>query len=146
MITVGCQGQRVAYLTTDGNKMQGGFRDILLSAVKSGGIDDGEVMTTDTHLVAGVVRSPLGYHPVGEGLDKELLVSIVKETVRKAMDAMKDGSSGLATFQLDLRVLGSATFQGITSFVGRVARDIGRSFMRLELLILALSVATLVVL
>jgi putative membrane protein len=146
VLAVECQGQRVAYVTIDGNNMQAGFRDVLLKSIKSEGIDEGEVMTTDTHLVAGVVRSPLGYHPVGEGVNKELLVSIVRETVRSAINGMNEGSSGFATFQLDLRVLGSASFRGITSFVGRVARTIGRSFVLLELLVFSLSVVILVVL
>ena len=146
VLTVECQGQCVAYVTIDGNNMQAGFRDVLLRSIKSERIDEGEVMTTDTHLVAGVVRSPLGYHPVGEGIDRELLVSVVRETVRTAINSMDEGSTGFASFQLDLRVLGSASFQGITSFVGRVARTIGRSFVRLELLVFALSVVILVVL
>ncbi len=145
VLVIECQGQRVAYVTIDGNNMQMGFRDVLLESLRAEGIDGGEVMTTDTHLVAGVVRSPLGYHPVGEGVNKELLVARVRETVRTAIGRMGDGSTGFATFHLDLRVLGSASFRGITSFVGRVARNIGRSFLRLELLVFALSVIILAV-
>jgi putative membrane protein len=146
VLTIECQRQRVAYVTIDGNNMQAGFRQTLLDSLRSEGIDDGEVMTTDTHLVAGLVRSRLGYHPVGEGVDKDLLVSRVKETLRAALLEMQEGSSGFATFDLDLRVLGSASFQGITSFVGRMAGDIGRSFVRLEFLVFLLSAVIMAVL
>lgn len=145
-LIIECQGQRVAYVTIDGNNMQQGFRQTLLEEILGEGIDDGEIMTTDTHLVAGVVRSPLGYHPVGEGINRALLVTIVKETAKAGVANMSEGSMGFDTFELDLKVLGSESFQSITSFVGRVARRIGRSFLKLELLILVVSVIALLVL
>ncbi len=52
---------------------------------------------------------------------------------------------GFDTFELDLKVLGSESFRSITSFVGQVARRIGRSFLKLELLVLAVSVIVLLV-
>ncbi len=146
VLTIECQGQLVAYITIDGNNMETGFRQTLLESIRAEGIDDGEVMTTDTHLVAGLVRSRLGYHPVGEGLDKNLFVSRIRETVRASAKRMESGSVGFASFSIDLRVLGSASFQGITSFVSRVAKGIGRSFLRLELLVFAMSALLMAVL
>jgi len=145
-LIIECQGQRVAYITIDGNNMQQGFRQTLLEEIHGEGIVDGEVMTTDTHLVAGVVRSPLGYHPVGEGINRELLVTRVRETARAGAANMQEGSIGFGTFEMDLKVLGSESFQSITSFVGRVARRIGRSFLKLELLVLIVSVIVLLAL
>ncbi len=142
-LIIECQGQRVAYITIDGNNMQQGFRAALLEEIHGEGIVDGEVMTTDTHLVAGVVRSPLGYHPVGEGINRELLVTRVRETARAGAANMQEGSMGFGTFEMDLKVLGSESFRSITSFVGRVARGIGRSFLKLELLVLIVSVIVL---
>lgn len=125
--------QLAAYLTIDGNNMQTGVRDHILGMLREIGVDEGEVMTTDTHLVTGLVRSPLGYHPVGESISKELLSRKIRETVQRAINDMEDASAGFSTFKLDLRVLGSETFNSITSFVGRIAGRIGRSFFRLEL-------------
>jgi len=127
--------QLAAYVTVDGNNMQTGFREKVLNALKALGIDDGEVMTTDTHLVTGLVRSPLGYHPVGEQMRQELFVERLVATARRAINEMEPASVGYSSFSLNLRILGSETFQSITSFVGGTARRIGRSFLWLEIVV-----------
>jgi predicted neutral ceramidase superfamily lipid hydrolase len=135
--------QIVAYLTIDGNNMHTGVREAILEDLESIGVADGEIMTTDTHLVTGLVRSTLGYYPVGAHLDVGLLKHKVRETVQRAISSMEESTAGLSKFSIEVRVLGSETFQTITSFVGRIARRIGRQFFRLEALTL---VATLIIL
>jgi predicted neutral ceramidase superfamily lipid hydrolase len=100
-------------------------------------------MTTDTHLVTGLVRSALGYYPVGAHLDMGLLTRKVRETVQRAMATMEESTAGFSRFAIEVRVLGSETFQTITSFVGRIARRVARQFYTLEALAL---VATLIIL
>src|SRR3989442_2179141 len=51
--------QTVAYLTIDGNNMHTGVREVILEDLETIGVPDGEIMTTDTHLVTGIVRSSL---------------------------------------------------------------------------------------
>src|SRR5205807_8206579 len=46
------------YITIDGTNMQQGLRDHILQSIRDTGVIDAEVMTTDTHLVTGLVRSP----------------------------------------------------------------------------------------
>ena len=135
-------GQTVAYVTIDGNNMQQGLRENILKALQETGVQDSEVMTTDTHLVTGLVRSPLGYYPVGQHLPSMVFIPRIVETVRRAMAKMEDSSAELSKFSLQMQVLGSDTFQSITGFTGRVARQIGRRFYWLEIstLVLALSV------
>jgi predicted neutral ceramidase superfamily lipid hydrolase len=135
--------QMVAYLTIDGNNMRTGFREAILEDLETIGISDGEIMTTDTHLVTGLVRSNLGYYPVGAHLDVGLLTQKVRETVQRALATMEDSTAGFSRFSIEVRVLGSETFQSITSFVGRIARRIGRQFYWLEALILAASLIIL---
>jgi predicted neutral ceramidase superfamily lipid hydrolase len=135
--------QTVAYLTIDGNNMHTGVREAILKDLETIGVADGEVMTTDTHLVTGLVRSTLGYYPVGSHLDVGLLKQKVRETVQRAMESMEESTTGLSKFSIEVGVLGSETFQTITSFVGHIARRIGRQFFRLEALTL---VATLIIL
>jgi len=100
-------------------------------------------MTTDTHLVTGLVRSTLGYYPVGANVDVGLLKQKARESVQRAMSSMEESTAGFSKFSTEVRVLGSETFRTITSFVGRIARRIGRQFFRLEALTL---VATLIIL
>jgi predicted neutral ceramidase superfamily lipid hydrolase len=126
--------QIVAYLTIDGNNMHTGVREAILEDLEKIGIADGEIMTTDTHSVTGLVRSTLGYYPVGAHLDVELLKQKVRETVQRAISSMEETTAGFSKFSIEVRVLGSETFQTITSFVGRIARRIGRQFFRLEAL------------
>ncbi len=135
--------QTVAYLTIDGNNMHTGVREAILKDLGTIGVADGEIMTTDTHLVTGLVRSNLGYYPVGAHLDVGLLTRKVRETVRRAMSTMEESTAGFSKFSIEVRVLGSETFQTITSFVGRIARRIARQFYTLEALTFA---ATLIVL
>ena len=135
--------QIVAYLTIDGNNMHTGLREAILKDLETTGVADGEIMTTDTHLVTGLVRSSLGYYPVGAHLDVGLLKQKVRETVQRAISSMEESTAGFSKFSIEVRVLGSETFQTITSFVGRIARRIGRQFFQLEALTL---VATLIIL
>jgi predicted neutral ceramidase superfamily lipid hydrolase len=142
-LVVNSGNQIVAYLTIDGNNMQTGVREAILKDLEAIGVSDGEIMTTDTHLVTGLVRSTLGYYPVGAHLDLRLLTEKVRETVQRAIVSMEESSAGFSKFAIEVRVLGSQTFQTITSFVGRIARRIARQFYILEVLTLA---ATLIVL
>jgi putative membrane protein len=135
--------QTVAYLTIDGNNMRTGVREAILAGLETVGISDGEVMTTDTHLVTGLVRSTLGYYPVGAHLDLALLTRKVRETVQHALSTMEDSTTGFSRFAIEVGVLGSETFHAITGFVGRIARQIARQFYMLEALTL---VATLIIL
>ena len=135
--------QIVAYLTIDGNNMRTGVREAILKDLETVGVADGEIMTTDTHLVTGLVRSALGYYPVGAHLDIGLLTQKVRETVQRAMATMEESTAGFSRFAIEVRVLGSETFQTITSFVGRIARRVARQFYTLEALALA---ATLIIL
>ena len=135
--------QIVAYLTIDGNNMHTGIREAILEDLETIGVADGEIMTTDTHLVTGLVRSALGYYPVGAHVDVGLLKQKVRETVQRAISSTEESTGGFSKFSVEVRVLGSETFQTITSFVSRIARRIGRQFFRLEALTLAVTLIIL---
>src|SRR5467141_4899742 len=130
----------VSYITIDGNNMQQGLRDKILQSMRETGVSDAEVMTTDTHLVTGLVRSPLGYYPVGAALPNASFVTQITQTVQKAMSNLEESVAGFSRFSLQLQVLGSETFHSITDFIGRIARQIGRSFYRLEFAIFLIAV------
>lgn len=144
-MAVGTTAGTFAYVTVDGNNMQQGFRERIISAIKNSGINDAEVMTTDTHLVTGLVRSPLGYYPVGAALPVDTFLAQVTSAVRKAVENLQESSAGVSKFSLQLQVLGSETFHSITSFIGRIARQIGRSFYWLEATSLAIALVILFV-
>jgi putative membrane protein len=81
--------QKVAYVTIDGNNMISGLREKILSELKKLGLVEGEVLTTDTHSVCGMVRSRRGYNLVGEAIDHSMLISYIREAARRALDSME---------------------------------------------------------
>ena len=133
VIVVKTENDTVSYITIDGNNMKQGLRDQILQSIREAGVSDAEVMTTDTHLVTGLVRSPLGYYPVGAALPTPAFLTQISQTVQNAMNNLEESAAGFSKFSLQLQVLGSETFQSITSFIGRIGRQIGRSFYRLEI-------------
>ena len=142
-MVVKTENDTASYITIDGNNMQQGLRDHILQLIRETGVSDAEVMTTDTHLVTGLVRSPLGYYPVGNALPTAAFVTKITQTVQKAMSNLEESSAGFSKFSLQLQVLGSETFQSITGFIGRIARQIGRSFYRLEIATFLIAVVVL---
>jgi putative membrane protein len=85
IVVVKVGDQKTAYVTIDGNNMVSGLREKILSSLKEIGVNDGEIMTTDTHIVNAVVKADRGYHPVGEAIDPNRLVEYIKEATTKAL-------------------------------------------------------------
>ena len=81
--------QRVAYVTIDGNNMVSGLREEILARLKAMGLDDGEILTTDTHVVNGVVKVDRGYHPVGEAIDREKLIKYIETAAFEALENLE---------------------------------------------------------
>src|SRR5260370_20215529 len=126
-MVVRTEGEIVSYITVDGNNMQQGLRDQILQSIRETGVGDAEVMTTDTHLVTGLVRSPLGYYPVGAALPSATFLRQITQTVQKAIANLEESSAAFSKFSLQLRELGSQTFQSITGYSVRTRRTIDHS-------------------
>ena len=145
VLVVSNQGQRVAYVTIDGNNMAPGFREAILSSLGELGILDGEVMTTDTHLVTGLVRSPLGYYPVGAHVDKDRLLARIRDTVKRGIDDLDDASLGFSSSSIRVRVLGKETFQNLTSYIRQIGIRVRSLFYALELVCITVAILVLAV-
>jgi putative membrane protein len=139
------QGRRAAYVTIDGNNMEPGFRETILSSLSELGIADGEIMTTDTHLVTGLVRSPLGYYPVGAHLDKSLLITKIRDAVKRGIDDLEDASLGVSTSSIRLRVLGKETFENVTSYIRHVGIRVRSLFYLLQLVSITIALLVLAI-
>lgn len=85
-------GQTCAYITIDGNNMISGLREKIFEALKKLGVDAGEVLTTDTHVVNAIIMTSRGYHPLGEAIPHEKLISYVKQVIREALSNMAPAS------------------------------------------------------
>ena len=115
VIVVGVDRQKVAYVTIDGNNMVSGLRDKILSALKELGIDDGEVLTTDTHSVCGMIRSARGYNLVGEAIDHVKLINYIKEATLHALDNMEPAEASWRTETIpNVKVVGEQQITELT--------------------------------
>ena len=120
LINVG--DQTVAYVTIDGNNLTTGFRDEMLAVLKSKGIPDGEIMTTDSHMVSGLVASRLGYYPVGDKLDRSLFIERFKSTIDRAKADLEDVDVRWASGNIKAKTLGRSAFEGITQEIRNSSR------------------------
>jgi putative membrane protein len=115
VIVVEVDDQKAAYVTIDGNNMVSGLRDKILSALKELGIDDGEVLTTDTHSVCGMIRSARGYNLVGEAIDHMKLISYIKETTNHALESMEPVEASWRTEVIpNVKVIGEQQITELT--------------------------------
>ena len=87
-LAIEVNGQKCVYVVFDGNNMISGLRERIIEELKVMGIDDGEVMTTDTHVVGARMSTERGYHPVGEVMDWNIILKYVKEAVKKAESSL----------------------------------------------------------
>ncbi|MGW8288854.1 MAG: DUF2070 family protein, partial [Candidatus Bathyarchaeia archaeon] len=115
VIVVEVGAQKVAYVTIDGNNMVSGLRDEILSALKELGIDDGEILTTDTHSVCGMIRSARGYNLVGEAIDHTKLISYIIQATNKALDNLEPAEASWRTETIhDVKVIGEQQITELT--------------------------------
>ena len=87
-VIIEVDGQKTAYITIDGNNMISGLREKILADLKKIGIDNGEVFTTDTHVVNAVVLAEKGYYSVGEIIDHNKIINYVRRAVSDALKKM----------------------------------------------------------
>jgi putative membrane protein len=107
VIVIEVGNQKTAYVTIDGNNMVSGLRERILSDLKTLGIADGEVLTTDTHSVCGMVRSRRGYNLVGEAVDHSKLISYIREATKSALDSLEPAEVSWRTEMIPaVRVIG----------------------------------------
>jgi len=122
VIVVEVNGQRFAYVCVDGNNMIRGLREKILMALDSVGVDDGEVMTTDTHMVNGVVPARLGYHPVGEVAAWDPLINEIAGVCKEALADLEDAEVGVVTGQIPVVTLGQKSLRRVMGMVYRTSK------------------------
>lgn len=95
--------QKTAYILLDANNMALGYREKIIDAVKPLGVDEMEVMTTDTHFVNTLSG---GHNPIGSKMEDEIIEEI-KKTTLKAMDDLEPVKVGAKVAPIkDIKTLG----------------------------------------
>jgi predicted neutral ceramidase superfamily lipid hydrolase len=118
--------QLIAYIIIDANNMIKGLREKILTSLIDIGIDGGEIMTTDTHVVNGLVRAKLGYYPFGEILNQDNIVNSIKKTVKKAQENLEEVTICSSSKNVSVTSLGSRSLENLTSFMYNIARLVVR--------------------
>jgi len=111
-----------AYVVVDGNNMASGLRERILATLKEVGATDAEIMTSDTHMVNGIVPAKLGYYPIGAATGPEVILDSVKKAADDAKKDMTPVNASLTCSQLQVRTLGLSSLSRLTDFVLRTAR------------------------
>lgn len=146
-IVVKVAEQKMAYIVIDGNNMVSGLREKILSALSAAGFDESEVFTTDTHAVSAVVLGKRGYHPVGETMNHELLITRIKEASLAAAADLEESKAACQRIVVPkVRVIGAERLHSLTSLVDMAlqrAKQIVVPIFGLEGLLLILFLAVL---
>jgi len=138
ILLVEAQGELSAYITIDGNNMKAGLREKLLEGLERIGVNEGEVMTTDTHMVNGIVPARLGYYPVGEAVDENEILTRIINGVNEAKRNLEEAEVAYANSKVKVMVLGLGGFAKLTEFLYGVAKLVAAS------MVLTMVVSTLV--
>jgi len=127
VIVTEVDGKKAAYVTIDGNNMVSGLRDKILSAVKELDIDDGEILTTDTHSVCGMIRSARGYNLVGEAIDHQKLIGYIKEAASRALGNMEPATASWLTEVIsDVKIIGEKQITELTVLADKTTERVKR--------------------
>ena len=109
--------QKTAYILFDSNNMEIGFRAEIIDTVKELGIDEVEVMTTDTHSVNTISR---GYNPIGLTKRPEI-TEYIKESVIKAIDDLEEVEVGTGTEKIEnLKTFGPTNSTELISTISSI--------------------------
>jgi putative membrane protein len=115
--------QTTAYVTIDGNNMITGLREKILTALAQIGVNEGEVFTTDTHLVNAVVLDARGYHPVGEAMNHDLLIDYVKRAARRALENLEPAEAAWATDTVsNVKVIGEQQIAAMSTLLDKAMK------------------------
>ncbi len=144
VVGVEVNGHRFAYITIDGNNMIKGLREEILDVTRQVGYEDAEVMTTDTHMVNGIVSAPLGYHLVGEVVPKSVLLKEIAEVCHQAIADLEPSQVGVVSGQIPVTTLGSKSLRRVMNLVYRNSKLMAVTLFPIVILLAALSIIFLV--
>jgi putative membrane protein len=123
VLVVEVNKQKAAYVVVDGNNMVSGLRERILLSLKTVGVEQGEVFTTDTHSVNALSLNRRGYHPVGEAIDKDKLIDYIIEAVNKASTNLEGGKAAVQNVVVPkVKVIGDKSLEKLCVLVDDALR------------------------
>ncbi len=116
------------YVTIDGNNMVSGLREKVLSGLQELGLEDGEVLTTDTHEVNAVVMADRGYHPIGERIGHDKLTEYTNTAAAEALRNMEPAEACWHQEIIqEVKVIGESQINSLCQTVDEGARRAKKS-------------------
>jgi putative membrane protein len=126
--------QTAAYVVIDGNNVVSGLREKMLLALGSIGIGAGEIFTTDTHSVSGIVLGRRGYHPIGEVIDHEKLIGCIEEAAFAAVAELKSARVGCRSISVsDVKVIGREQLENLSRLTDKGLQRAKRAIVPISL-------------
>lgn len=120
--------QKAAYVVIDGNNMVSGLRERILSSLRSMGIEEGEIFTTDTHAVNALVLTSQGYHPVGEAMENEKLIVYIKDAASSALANMEFVGVSFRSVKVpNVKVVGAKQLETLCLLIDKAIRRAKRA-------------------
>ncbi|RLF21266.1 MAG: hypothetical protein DRJ68_03845 [Thermoprotei archaeon] len=112
-------GLKYCYVVVDANNSDRSFRERLRSEVVSMGFEDCELFTTDNHSLVHVrgVTAERGYYILGERIDVEHFLSIVKRAVEEACSKLCEAEVLYLTVKVRAHVLGETGHRNIEALM-----------------------------
>ncbi len=101
-------------------------------------------MTSDTHMVNGIVSARLGYHPVGEVVHWAPLLDDVGSACREALANLEECEVGAFSGQITVTTLGSKSLRRLVRVVYGVSKLTSMTLFPIVLVITILSLIFLV--
>ncbi|WP_247007472.1 DUF2070 family protein [Halorientalis litorea] len=101
--------QRTAYVLVDGNNMEPGLREKIVANLD--GVDEVEVMTTDTHIVNTVEAD----NQVGAAIPDDELVALVADLTDRAVSDLEPVEAGMASERAEVTVFGNDRTETLAS-------------------------------
>ena len=101
--------QRTAYVLVDGNNMEPGLREKIVANLA--GVDEVEVMTTDTHIVNTVEAD----NQVGAAIPDDELVALVADLTDRAASDLERVEAGMASERAEVTVFGNDRTETLAS-------------------------------
>lgn len=122
------ENKKFAYVSLDGNNMDPNFKKRLFDAIIETGISFCEIVTTDSHIVNGIIPKGMGYSPIGQEGDKEYVISIVLKAIKNAIEQLTPAKYGWLRIDLETNVIGGENIQKLTTGIS-VSAKIAKYFL-----------------
>ncbi len=129
------EGQKAAYIVIDGNNMTPGLREKILDAAKKTGVNEAEVMTSDTHIVNAVSLTPKGYNAVGQVGDQKKLIANIVNMVKEASEKVQPVKVAYSIKNAEkIKIVGEKQMETLTT---QIVKSVSNAKKSLSIIILA---------